>query len=182
MVDGEMILPRRSLIALCGPAGAGKSTFAREFARRNGLAATAVVSSDTCRLQLCDAVNSVKPSEWPTLQTETFELFLTIIGMRMSMGRPILADTVNLYMELRPRLLKLAKTNGYPTSLIVFDMSLGTCLSQNAQRDTFIPEDNIREQRQMLDEELPRLTTEGWDHVAVLNDQRRMLSVTLDGP
>ena len=145
MRDGDLILPRRSFVALCGPAGSGKSAFAHEFVRRNGLATTAAVSSDTCRLLLCDALRSVKPSEWPLLQVQTFELFLSIIGRRMSLDRPILADTVNLYLELRPRMLQLAKAHGYPTALVVFDMSLATCLEQNAQRGATIPEDNIRE-------------------------------------
>ena len=34
----------------------------------------------------------------------------------------------------------------------------------------------------MLDEEILRLGAEGWDRVVFLNDQRRTLSIILDGP
>ncbi|MGN6698880.1 MAG: AAA family ATPase [Thermomicrobiales bacterium] len=96
MIHDTVILPHRSLIVLCGPAGAGKSTFASAIVQRNGLANTAVVSSDACRLMLCDDIRSVTADQWSTLQPHTFQLFLTIVGMRLSLGRPAIADGVNL--------------------------------------------------------------------------------------
>src|SRR6478609_5806141 len=105
-LDNEALtLPRRSLIVLCGPAGAGKSTFASDVLQHNGLANTAAVSSDACRLLLCDDIRSVTRDQWATLQPQTFQLFLTIIGMRLSLGRPAIADGVNLYPELQSGLL-----------------------------------------------------------------------------
>lgn len=146
MVDRAVIFPRRSLIVLCGPAGAGKSTFASDVAQRNHLAPTAVVSSDACRLLLCDETSSLTAAQWATLQPSTFRLFLTIIGMRLSIGRPALADGVNLHSELRTGLLGHARTHEYRSALVVFDMSLETCLVQNEQRAVArrIPEWQIR--------------------------------------
>lgn len=71
-------LPPRSLVVLCGPAGAGKSTFAGSVVRSNGLASTTVVSSDACRVLLCDDPRTVARELWPVLQPKTFDLFLTI--------------------------------------------------------------------------------------------------------
>lgn len=181
MTNDVLTLPRRSLIALCGPAGAGKSTFAGDVVRRNRLATTAAVSSDTCRLMLCDETSSLTEAQWATLQPSTFRLFLTIIGMRMSIGRPALADGVNLHPELRTGLLGHARTHEYRTALVVFDMSLATCLVQNEQRARHMPEWQIRGQRQALDDAIPRLAEEGWDHIVVLNERRRTAVIELDG-
>jgi predicted kinase len=166
---------------LCGPAGAGKSTFAREFVQRNGLAATAAVSSDACRTMLCDTIGSVAPDEWPILQPMTYELFLSVIGMRLALRRPTLADGVHLHMELRPRLRELARTHRCTSALVVFDMALETCLSQNAPRVRPLPEETIRRQRRALDAALPGLGEEGWDQAVMLNDERRALPIVLDG-
>ena len=172
-------LPRRALIALCGPAGAGKSTFAGEVARRNHLAPTAVVSSDACRLMLCDETNSLTEAQWATLQPNTFQLFVTIVGMRLAIGRPGIADGVNLNPEIRAGLLGHARTHGYPTALIAFAMSVETCLAQNAHRARHMPEWQIRGQHEGLQAVIPHLAEEGWDHVVVLDDQRRAVAIDL---
>ena len=183
MIHDTVLLPRRSLIVLCGPAGAGKSTFASAVTQHNGLANTAVVSSDACRLMLCDDIRSVAVDEWATLQPNTFRLFLTIIGMRLSLGRPAIADGVNLYAELRSGLLGHARTHEYYSALVVLDLPLETYLAQNAQRPETrrLPEEQIRAQRQFLDNLLPRLAEEGWDRVIVLNEQRRGVPIELSG-
>ncbi|MGH2583803.1 MAG: AAA family ATPase [Dehalococcoidia bacterium] len=182
MTDSIISLPRRSLIALCGPAGAGKSTFAHDLIERNHLPETAIVSSDICRLMLCDDPRSVAREQWGILQPDTFRLFGTIIDMRMNMGRPVLADTVNLYFNTRPDMLGLARKHAYRSTLVVFDLSVKTCLSQNHQRPEHrrIPEPAIHQQRQLLDAALPHLAAEGWDHIVVLNEQRRTATIELD--
>jgi predicted kinase len=177
--EDALSLPRGSLVVLCGPAAAGKSTLAAEIVRVNGLASTAVVSSDACRLLLCDDTGSVAPSEWPVLQPNTFDLFVTIVGMRLAIGRPTVADGVNLHMELRPRQLEQARRHRCPNALIVFDVALETCLAQNARRARRMPEEQIRAQRRALDEQLPLMADEGWDRVVRLDDQRRGARVEL---
>ena len=50
-------VPRRSLLVLSGPAGAGKSTFARKIIdqhRHKGFRPTMIISSDSCRALVCD--------------------------------------------------------------------------------------------------------------------------------
>jgi predicted kinase len=179
MSPAAITLPRRSLIALCGPAGAGKSTFATEVVRHNRLAPTVHVSSDTCRLLLCDETTSLTAEQWAILQPNTFQLFLTIIGMRLSIGRPAIADGVNLHPELRTGLLTHARTHTFTSALIVFDFALDTCLAQNAQRDRHMPEWQIRAQHETLHDLMPRLPDEGWDHIVVLSDNQRTLPINL---
>ncbi|HEU5326743.1 MAG TPA: hypothetical protein VFU78_01550, partial [Thermomicrobiales bacterium] len=60
---------------------------------------------------------------------------------------------------------------------------LETYLAQNAQRPETrrLPEEQIRAQRQFLDNLLPRLAEEGWDQVIVLNEQRRGVPIELSG-
>jgi len=183
MTDDLLTLPRRSLIALCGPAGAGKSTFARDFIQRNDLPATTVVSSDACRLMLCDDPRSVAPEQWARLQPNTFQLFRVVIAMRMRLGRAVLADTVNLYGDLRPEMLTFAQTQEYRSALVVFDIPLETCLAQNQQRDPArrIPEPQIHDQRRLLDEALPRLAEEGWDHIVVLDERHPTPAIAMNG-
>lgn len=181
MMNETLTLPRRSLIVLCGPAGAGKSTFAGEIVQRNRLAPTAAVSSDACRLMLCDETASLTEAQWATLQPNTFQLFVTIVGMRLAIGRPAIADGVNLHPEIRAGLLGHARTHGYTTALIAFAMSVQTCLAQNARRDRHMPEWQIRGQHEGLQSLIPRLPEEGWDHVVVLDDQRRTVPIDLDG-
>jgi protein phosphatase len=183
MADERLVLPRRSLIVLCGPAGAGKSTFAGEFARRNRLATTAVVSSDACRLLICDETSSLTQEQWATLQPNTFQLFLTIVGMRMGIGRPAVADGVNLHADLRPRLLDLARTHQYWSLLVAFATPVETCLLRNATREQGrrIPEWQVRAQSQRLDEDLPNLAAEGWDQVIVLDRKRPTALIDLEG-
>lgn len=181
MANEAVSLPRRSLIVLCGPAGAGKSTFVRSIVQRNHLTQTAVVSSDVCRLMLCDETRSLTQEQWAILQPNTFQLFLTIIGMRMNIGRPTIADGVNLHRELRTGMLDLARKHEYPTALVVFDMTLETCLAQNEQREEGrrIPEWQIEAQRKALGEAVPHVRDEGWNQVIVLNEQRRTVLLDL---
>ena len=181
VANDVLTLPRRSLIVLCGPAGAGKSTFASEVVQRNQLAPTAAVSSDACRLVLCDETASLTEAQWATLQPNTFQLFVTIIGMRLAIARPAVADGVNLHPEIRAGLLDHARTHDYPTALIAFAVSVETCLTQNAQRGRHMPEWQIRGQHEALHNLIPRLAEEGWDHVVVLDDRRRTVPIILDG-
>jgi predicted kinase len=76
-------------------------------------------------------------------------------------------------MDLRPRLLEQARRHRRPSALIVFDVALETCLAQNARRARRMPEEQIRAQRRALDEQLPLLADEGWDHLLRLDDRRR---------
>src|SRR5579872_525075 len=91
-------LPFRTLLALCGPAGAGKSTFAAQR-----FSPTAIVSSDHCRELICDDMSN------QNVNRDTFDLFHYIINKRLWNGRFTVADSTALYAEARYKLLDLAR-------------------------------------------------------------------------
>ncbi|HUW31381.1 MAG TPA: AAA family ATPase, partial [Planctomycetota bacterium] len=68
----KITLPDPCLVILCGPAGCGKSTFARRH-----FTSTHIVSSDRCRALLADT----EDARWAS--AEAFELFHKIIEMRL---------------------------------------------------------------------------------------------------
>jgi protein phosphatase len=72
----EIILPRNTLVLLCGPAGCGKSTFAaRHFLP------TQIVSSDECRALVSDdPVNQA-------VSGHAFDLMHFIVDYRLVVGR-----------------------------------------------------------------------------------------------
>jgi predicted kinase len=75
----------RALVVLCGPAGSGKSTFARRFVGRHeeqGIQSTTIVSSDACRALVCDdeAMRGFDANQQAQVQRDAFELFYSIIA------------------------------------------------------------------------------------------------------
>ncbi len=141
------------------------------------------LSSDACRLTLCDKLNTVPEGDWTQLQEHTFRFFLTVVESRLSLGRPTLADGANLHRELREGLLTSARKHGYRSALVVFDLSLDTCLAQNEQREPAcrVPERLIRMERQALDDLLPHLCEKGWDRIEEPNERRRTVPMKI-GP
>ncbi len=184
----DIVLSSQSLIVLAGPAGAGKSTFAAAVAESNGLPRTAVVSSDVCRLTLCDNLSLVTREQWPSLDRDTFQLYVTIVSMRLAQGRPTIADSLNFGDELRDRarqqLIALAQRSKYELALVLFDFSAETCLAQNAQRpeNRRIPESVIRAQRQRFDLTLPKFKDEPWRHIITLNEFQPALTTVIGAP
>src|SRR6266516_3926374 len=112
-----IIIPRRSLLVLCGPAGSGKSTFAKHLIdkhRHEDFQPTMIVSSDRCRALVCDDEGSQQANR------DTFDLFYYIIHKRMFQNRLTIADSTALQPEARHRLLGLAERHNYHTCLLIF--------------------------------------------------------------
>jgi predicted kinase len=177
-------MPLRTLMVLCGPAGSGKSTFARRFVERHeeqGIQSTAIVSSDACRALVCDdeAMRDFDASQQAQVQRDAFELFYSIIAKRMNSRRLTIADTLSLHETARRGLLELARRFSYHTCLLVFNMPLQTCLLQNQHqaRTHFIPEQMIAYQVQQLQQVLAGIPHEGWDQVVILDEQQRDVEI-----
>src|ERR1051326_2673068 len=103
-------LPMRSLLVLSGPAGAGKSTFARKLVQahaQQGLQPTKIVSSDECRALICDDENNQQ------VNRDAFDLFHYIINKRMFLNRFTIADSTALHASARYRLLDLTQRHHY---------------------------------------------------------------------
>ena len=155
----EIQISTRTLVVLCGTAGAGKSTFARQHFKL-----TQVVSSDTCRALICDGECT------QDIDPDTFDLFHFIIQKRLKLGRLTVADSTALYDFARRRLLDLARHTAYHTCLIVFNIPRAVCLQRDQQRPRHVGEAEICTQDALLQEALQQIHSEPWEQIHVLSE------------
>lgn len=178
-LEGEqIILPQRTLIVLCGPAGSGKSTFANAFVAQHqaqGYRATTVVASDYCRALVCDDETN------QLVNRDTFDLFHYIIDKRMLQNRLTIADSTALQADARQRLLGVARRHNYFTCLFVFNMSLETCLLHDQQqaRGRVVGEQVIIYHLNLLQQALQVIPQEGWNQVHILDEQHASGTITI---
>ena len=147
-----------SLVVLCGPAGAGKTTLARRC-----FAPTEVVSADVVRAMLCD-----DPSE-QRINDEVFEVLHRIVEVRLKQGRLTVVDATNLEASARQPLRRLAKQSRLPTHLVVLDAPVELTRQRNAQRDRQVSESVLRQHSQLLSRLPDALEKERWDRVDTLD-------------
>src|SRR5688500_2357138 len=114
--EPALSLPRRALIVLCGPAGAGKRARLRRARGLLGRVPPAAPRRSPVRGPVGLANSPAQPVR-PVRH---------VVGMRLSIGRPTVADGVNLHLNLRPRLLEKARAHGCPGVRVVFDVTLVT--------------------------------------------------------
>ena len=171
-------LPQRTLIVLCGPAGAGKSTFARKFVdlhRAQGCNPTSIVSSDYCRAMICDDETNQQ------VNRDTFDLFYYIIRKRLFLGCLTIADSTALQASARHILFEMAQRYQYHSCLFVFNMSLQTCLAhdQHHKRGRTVGEKVISYHLQILQQALLEIPQEGWDKIYILDEQHGDVNVEI---
>lgn len=152
-------LPRKTLLALCGPAGCGKSTFA---ARR--FLPTEIVSSDACRAMICDDEANQRVNH------QTFNLFHYIIDKRLGLSRFTVADSTALQPFARRRLLTQAHQGGSSACLLIFNVSLETCLARDLLRPRSVGEQVVQYHTGLLQKTLIEAPNEGWDMLFVLGE------------
>ncbi|GCE18206.1 AAA family ATPase [Dictyobacter kobayashii] len=171
-------LPERTLMVLCGPAGAGKSTFARTFIeqhKQQGYRMTSIVSSDYCRALICDDETNQQ------VNRDTFDLFYYIIHKRMFQGRLTIADSTALQADARQRLLDLAARHHYFTCLFMFDISLETCMKydQHQARGRIVGEQVIKYHLSLLQQALRDVPQESWQMIHVLDEQHPFPEISM---
>jgi predicted kinase len=171
-------LPQKTLIVLCGPAASGKSTFACKFVERHeaqGCRPTSIVSSDHCRAMICDDETNQR------VNGEAFDLFYSIIRKRLARGRLTIADSTALQASARQTLLEIAHSYHYHSCLIVFNMSLQTCLAhdQHQTRGRTVGEKVISYHWQTLRRALLEIPHGGWDEMHVLDEQQCDMDVEI---
>lgn len=153
----RVAVPRAGLVVLCGPAGSGKSTFARR-----AFPETAIVSSDRLRAMLADDERE------QGISPEAFELFHRIIEVRLRRGLLAVADSTALAPEARRALRSIARRARAPVTVILFDLPEATCLAWDARRERPVGPAVIRRQWTMLQEARSRIPDEGYHQVVVL--------------
>ncbi|HEV8482392.1 MAG TPA: AAA family ATPase [Blastocatellia bacterium] len=159
-----MVIPRNSLVVLCGPAGCGKSTFAAKH-----FLPTQVVASDDCRAQLSDDPSNQEITEL------AFQLMHFIVERRLLLGRLTVADATHLKREDRRPLVELANRFGFNLAAIVINVSLDVCLARNERRARTIPLDAIVKQHALLQPTLASIKREGFHYVFVLDEKQQEL-------
>lgn len=144
-------LPANALVMLLGPAGSGKSTFARRHFME-----TQIVSSDACRRLVSDDEENQEASP------QAFAVFRAIIGARLSLGRLTVADATNLTSGARAELRALAAEQGAPLIAIVLDVSVESCLAQNEERARNVRPEVIEWHHELFREAKRALPREGY--------------------
>ncbi len=162
----RLILPRRTLLVLCGLAGCGKSTFAAQR-----FPATNIVSSDACRGMICDDENN------QTVNRDTFDLFHFILQKRMLLGRFCVADSVALKPQARANLRQLSRRFGYYGCLLIFDTAPAICLQRDQQRARQVGESVILYHAGLLAQTLQEVAGEGWEQIRILHEGESELEI-----
>jgi predicted kinase len=163
-------VPFRTLLVLCGPAGAGKSTFA---AQRFG--PTVIVSSDHCRALVCDDASN------QSVNRDTFDLFYYIINKRLWNGRFTVADSTALQGEARRKLLDLARRHGYYAALLIFNVPESVTAARNQQRKRSVEVQVLPYHARLLQQTLLDAPHEGWDRIVLLGEDTRNTVVEIAG-
>jgi protein phosphatase len=161
-------VPPRTLLALCGPACSGKSTFAAQR-----FMPTMIVSSDFCRALICDDVAN------QNVNRDTFDLFYYIINKRLFQQRFTVADSTALYQEARFKLLDLAHRHNYATCLLIFNIPEAVCFERNQSRERKVDAAVMPYHAKLLRQTLLDAPNEGWHQVYVLgeNDMDAVIEV-----
>lgn len=142
-------IPDDSLVILVGPAGCGKSTFAKRT-----FAPSQVVSTDALREMLTDDAMSQHANN------HVFDLFHSIIDKRLKAGRLTVADATNLRESARSALIALADASARPVVVVVFETSIEDCLHNNRNRSRVVPDTVITRHYQQLAMAIAELTVE----------------------
>ena len=150
-------LPPAALVALVGPAGSGKTTFARRC-----FSPTEVVSSDACRALVADDEGDQSASG------PAFALLRFIASRRLRRGRLTVIDATNLRRRDRAPLIALAARHRRPAVAIVFDPGLDACLARNAARSRSVDPAVVAEQWRALPRAPESLREEGFGAVHLL--------------
>lgn len=157
----KIIIPPTTLVILCGPAGCGKSTFARKH-----FLETQVVSSDRCRALICDDENEMSVSGI------AFKVFHLLIDMRLSLGRLTVADSTALDRAARMKLKKMAAKHNFHTLLILFNIPLELCLRQNTARERNVEPAVIKKHMQKLGRAARAVTEEEYDQYYIFDREQ----------
>src|SRR5271169_3824893 len=107
----KLTIPELAVVALVGPSGSGKSSFARKHFR-----STEVLSSDFCRGLVSDDENSQAATG------DAFDVLKYVAGKRLARGLLTVVDATNVQAEARKPLVELAREHDVLPVAVVLRM------------------------------------------------------------
>jgi protein phosphatase len=155
----KITVPELSLVALVGPTGSGKSTFARKHFKP-----TEVLSSDYFRGLVSDDEAS------QTATGDAFDVLYYVARKRLAAGKLTVVDATNVQVEARRPIVALAREYHCLPVAIVLNLPDRLCHERNRGRpDRAFGPHVARQHSQQLRRSLRRLREEGFRHVYVLS-------------
>ena len=166
----KIAIPELSLVALVGPTGSGKSSFAASHFKP-----TEVVSSDACRAMVAD-----DPTD-QAATTDAFAVLNFIAATRLRAGRLTVIDATSVQPQARKSLVELARENDCMPVAIVLNMPEALCVARNRGRpDRAFGSRVVRHQASQLRRSLRGLKREGFRYVFVLNSPEEVDAATVE--
>jgi protein phosphatase len=163
----RIYIPPRTLVALAGASGSGKTTFARRW-----FAPTEILSSDVFRSLVADDEGDQSATE------DAFEALYFVAARRLARGKLTVVDATHAYQLARARLREFATGQGVGLMLIVFDLPLEVCLAGNAARPhRQVPPEIVAQQHAALRQARPGLAAEGFTSIITLETPEAVSSV-----
>ncbi|HMD84803.1 MAG TPA: ATP-binding protein [Terriglobia bacterium] len=150
---------RPSIVVLCGPAACGKSTFAERHFRP-----TQIISSDWARARVADDERDQR------CNAQAFALVHFLIEQRLTVNRLCVVDSTALTRQARKDLLDLAKKFQVPTTLMLFNVPLETCIERDAKRERSVGRTIVERQYQAFEQSKETIRQEGFDQVVEIQE------------
>lgn len=143
-------LKEKTAILMSGPAGAGKSTWAKKFVESHSN--VAILSTDEIRYQLFGTYSPTENS-----QVEVIREIMRRVAEYSEKNVSVIIDTAVTRNRNRLKWGRRLRTYYKNVELVIVDTPVETCLKQNDQRARHVPELVIRDMCQNKEDPSPEV-------------------------